>query len=52
MGGGILADALSDLGVSTLLLEAGTLIYRSHITNLTRAALALRLADHIRSALP
>lgn len=33
-GGGILADALSDMGVSTLVLEAGTLVFPSHITNL------------------
>lgn len=33
-GGGILADALADMGVQTLLLEAGGLVYPTHITNL------------------
>jgi choline dehydrogenase-like flavoprotein len=33
-GGGVLADALSDLGRRVLVLEAGSLIYPSHITNL------------------
>lgn len=33
-GGGILADALSDMGRNVLVLEAGSLIYPSHITNL------------------
>ena len=34
MGGGILADALSDMGKRTLVLEAGGLLYPTHITNL------------------
>ena len=34
VGGGILADALSDRGVNTLVLEAGGFLYPSHITNL------------------
>jgi hypothetical protein len=33
-GGGVLADALSDKGREVLVLEAGSLIYPSHITNL------------------
>ncbi len=33
-GGGVLADALSDLGRSVLVLEAGSLVYPSHTTNL------------------
>lgn len=33
-GGGVLADALSDWGRRVLVLEAGSLIYPSHITNL------------------
>jgi choline dehydrogenase-like flavoprotein len=33
-GGGVLADALSDKGRNVLVLEAGSLIYPSHITNL------------------
>jgi choline dehydrogenase-like flavoprotein len=34
MGGGILADALSDAGRRVLVLEAGSLLYSTHITNL------------------
>ncbi len=34
VGGGILADALSDAGVKTLVLEAGGLTFPTHITNL------------------
>ncbi len=34
MGGGILADALSDVGQRVLVLEAGSLLYPTHITNL------------------
>ena len=34
MGGGVLADAISDKGVNTLVLDAGGLTYSSHITNL------------------
>ncbi|MDQ4078151.1 MAG: hypothetical protein M3220_18130 [Chloroflexota bacterium] len=34
IGGGILADALSDMGRHTLVLEAGGLLYPTHITNL------------------
>jgi choline dehydrogenase-like flavoprotein len=34
IGGGILADALSDSGVKTLVLEAGGLTFPTHITNL------------------
>jgi len=33
-GGGVLADALSDKGLNTLVLEAGSILYLSHITNL------------------
>lgn len=33
-GGGVLADALSDLGRDVLVLEAGGLIYPTHVTNL------------------
>ena len=33
-GGGVLADALSDAGRDVLVLEAGSLLYPSHITNL------------------
>jgi hypothetical protein len=34
VGGGILADAASDLGLRTLVLEAGSVLHRSHINNL------------------
>ena len=34
VGGGILADALADMGVRTLVLEAGGLVFPTHITNL------------------
>lgn len=34
MGGGVLADALSDSGKKVLVLEAGSLLYPTHITNL------------------
>jgi choline dehydrogenase-like flavoprotein len=34
IGGGILADALSDAGVNTLVLEAGGLTFPTHTTNL------------------
>ncbi|MGH8728485.1 MAG: GMC oxidoreductase [Burkholderiales bacterium] len=34
MGGGVLADALSDAGQRVLVLEAGSLLYPTHITNL------------------
>ncbi len=34
IGGGILADALSDSGIKTLVLEAGGLTFPTHITNL------------------
>lgn len=34
MGGGVLADALSDLGRNVLVLEAGSLLYPRHITDL------------------
>lgn len=34
MGGGVLADALSDLGKEVLVLEAGSLLYPRHITDL------------------
>jgi len=34
MGGGIVADALSDAGVKTLVLEAGGLTFPTHIANL------------------
>ncbi len=36
MGGGILADRLSDLDLDVLLLEAGSYIFPSHIANLPR----------------
>lgn len=34
MGGGVLADALSDAGKRVLVLDAGSLLYPTHITNL------------------
>ncbi len=36
MGGGILADQLSDLGVDTLVLEAGSYLFPTHVANLPR----------------
>ncbi len=36
MGGGILADQLSDLGLDVLVLEAGSYLFPTHIANLPR----------------
>ncbi len=36
MGGGILADELSDLGLDVLVLEAGSYLFPTHIANLPR----------------
>ena len=44
MGGGVLADALSDAGRRVLFLEAGSLLYPTHITNLPGDG--ARLAPH------
>ncbi len=44
IGGGTLADSLSDAGVKTLVLEAGGLTFPSHITNLPGDW--TRLPDH------
>lgn len=44
IGGGTLADALSDSGVKTLVLEAGGLTFPTHITNLPGDW--TRLTDH------
>lgn len=37
VGGGVVADALSDRGVRTLVLEAGSYLFPTHIANLPRA---------------
>ncbi len=47
IGGGILADQLSDMGLEVLLLEAGSLLFPSHVANLPRQHQVGRFDKHI-----
>ncbi len=47
IGGGVLADQLSDLGVDVLVLEAGSYLFPSHVANLPRRHLVGKFEKHI-----
>lgn len=47
IGGGILADQLSDLGVDVLVLEAGSYVFPTHVANLPRQHQVGRFEKHI-----
>lgn len=47
MGGGVLADQLSDLGLNVAVLEAGSLLFSTHIGNLPRPTKVGRFTKHI-----
>ncbi|HEV2756846.1 MAG TPA: GMC oxidoreductase [Actinomycetota bacterium] len=47
IGGGILADQLSDLGLDVLVLEAGSYLFPTHVANLPRRHLVGRFDKHI-----
>ena len=47
MGGGVLAERLSDLGLNVAVLEAGSLLFATHIGNLPRPTKVGRFAKHI-----
>ena len=47
MGGGILADQLSDLGLEVLVLEAGSYLFPTHIANLPRQHLIGEFDKHV-----
>jgi hypothetical protein len=46
-GGGILADALSDRGVRTLVLEAGSYLFPTHVSNLPHAHRVGQFDKHV-----
>lgn len=46
-GGGILADQLSDLGATVLVLEAGSALFPTHIANLPRQHLIGQFDKHV-----
>jgi choline dehydrogenase-like flavoprotein len=47
IGGGILADQLSDLGMDVLVLEAGSYLFPSHVANLPRQHQVGRFDKHV-----
>jgi len=47
IGGGVLADQLSDLGVDVLVLEAGSYLFPSHVANLPRRHQVGKFDKHI-----
>lgn len=47
MGGGVLVDQLSDLGLNVAVLEAGSLLFATHIGNLPRPTKVGRFTKHI-----
>lgn len=47
IGGGILADQLSDLGVDVLVLEAGSYVFPTHVANLPRQHQVGKFDKHI-----
>jgi len=47
IGGGILADQLSDLGLNVLVLEAGSYIFPTHVANLPRQHQVGKFDKHI-----
>ncbi|MDQ4025185.1 MAG: GMC family oxidoreductase N-terminal domain-containing protein, partial [Actinomycetota bacterium] len=47
IGGGILADQLSDLGLDVLVLEAGSYLFPTHVANLPRRHRVGRFDKHI-----
>lgn len=47
IGGGILADQLSDLGATVLVLEAGSALFPTHIANLPRQHLIGQFDKHV-----
>jgi choline dehydrogenase-like flavoprotein len=47
IGGGVLADQLSDLGVDVLVLEAGSYLFPSHIANLPRQHQVGKFDKHV-----
>jgi choline dehydrogenase-like flavoprotein len=47
IGGGILADQLSDLGLDVLVLEAGSYLFPSHIANLPRQQAIGQFSKHV-----
>jgi hypothetical protein len=47
MGGGVLADQLADLGLNVAVLEAGSLLFATHIGNLPRPTKVGRFTKHI-----
>jgi choline dehydrogenase-like flavoprotein len=47
IGGGILADQLSDLGVDVLVLEAGSYVFPTHVANLPRQHQVGKFEKHI-----
>jgi len=47
IGGGVLADQLSDLGVDVLVLEAGSYLFPSHVANLPRQHQVGKFDKHI-----
>ncbi|MBD3886155.1 GMC family oxidoreductase [Phormidium tenue FACHB-886] len=47
IGGGILADQLSDLGMNVLVLEAGSYLFPSHVANLPRQHQVGQFDKHI-----
>jgi hypothetical protein len=47
IGGGILADQLTDLGVDVLVLEAGSLLFPTHVANLPRQHVIGKFDKHV-----
>lgn len=47
IGGGILADQLSDLGATVLVLEAGSALFPTHVANLPRQHLIGQFDKHV-----
>ena len=47
IGGGVLADQLSDLGVDVLVLEAGSYLFPSHVANLPRQHQVGKFDKHV-----
>jgi choline dehydrogenase-like flavoprotein len=49
MGGGVLASALADAGASVLVLEAGSLLFPTHVGNLPRRLMIGQFSKHVWS---
>lgn len=47
LGGGVIADQLSDLGVDVLVLEAGSYLFPTHVGNLPRQHQLARFDKHV-----